>query len=474
MAFAYLPTASDIHNIRLVSRNFREAAWPAFGRTFNNKVFHLTYQGVTALCMVALCARVVPYITHLYISTLQPHTQSLEPLIAWCAMSCNEQERTSRYLALDGYKTLLLEETRDLAATRDFLAAALDNLAFVENLTIVGGEHVYTSPPRSSSRALRSDTYLQKPMRSPRWHKLPDRTNDVLREAEHVVTRLYDHNAYAHTLRLLFDGLATSGDTTSNRIRRFRIFGAVHFEELAISVTRDLDSPPSSDARNMLLELNGLTHLDMQLEVLNRGSNGLLEATINRLNLPLPGFLARMRNITSLRLSFPPDVYDMDDNLTVAAYLGASSDLYGLAIRPTVVPTSLLALPRLPAHRQPLHFPHLKELYLANLILDTSRRLRVFLASHAATLRTLRLQAVQVVSRDDSEWIALLYSLHSPHMHLEVFQILPFIDAAHQFRLENDPRTVWVDLDGDALRGCASKQAQILGWEEGEMKEDEG
>lgn len=229
MAFAYLPTASDIHNIRLVSRNFREAAWPAFGRTFNNKVFHLTYQGVTALCMVALCARVVPYITHLYISTLQPHTQSLEPLIAWCAMSCNEQERTSRYLALDGYKTLLLEETRDLAATRDFLAAALDNLAFVENLTIVGGEHVYTSPPRSSSRALRSDTYLQKPMRSPRWHKLPDRTNDVLREAEHVVTRLYDHSAYAHTLRLLFDGLATSGDTTSNRIRRFRIFGGAAF-----------------------------------------------------------------------------------------------------------------------------------------------------------------------------------------------------------------------------------------------------
>ncbi len=468
MAFAFLPTASDIHNTRLVSQNFREAAWPAFGRTFNNKVFHVTFRGITAMCMVALCKRVVPYITHLYISTLRPHRQSLEPLIAWSAMSSNEQERTARNIALEGYRMLLQDEAQDPVVPREYLAAALRGLKFVENLTIVGGEHVYGSPPRASSRALRSYAIFRPPVRSPRWHKFPDDINNVLFEAEHVVTCLYDHNAYAKTLRLLFDSLARTDIITCDRMRRLRIVGAVHFEELAESMSKDLGGLLFSDPGNAGLELNGLTHLDMQLEVLDRGSNGLMEATINRLNSPLPGFLSRMRNITSLRLSFPPDVYDMDDDHTVAAYLRASSDLYGLATRPITVPTTL------PALRQPLHFPHLKELYLANLIVDTCLRLRAFLRSHAATLRTLRLQAVQVVSRDDSEWIEFLYSLHAPHMHLEVFQILPFIDAAHQFRLENDPRTVWVDLDGDALRGCATKKAQILGWEEGEAAEEEG
>ncbi|TKA80856.1 hypothetical protein B0A55_02336 [Friedmanniomyces simplex] len=471
MVFGNLNTAEDVHSTRLVSQNFREAAWPAFGRTFNHKVFHLTRQGVTALRLVSLCERVVPYIKHLHISALRPHERGLDSLLAWGAMSCDELEPLCRYTAWEAYQVMVdeNEEDKSLGTTTETLAAALGGLRVLENITLVGGDKLYVSPaPPNTLTSQSGATLLFSGRRSPRWHNLPSCINIMLREAEQVVTCLYDHYAYAPTLRLLFDGLATSGSTTCNRIRRFCILGAVQFDELSPFVNADPHAPPFSNAGNTVAQLGGLTHLELRIDAVGADSSGSVEATIARIVSPLPAFLTSMRNITSLRLSFPADIWDVNDRLLANIYLPASADLYGLATNHLAGPpstaagsTSLYAASRA-NNPLTLHFPHLKDLYLGNLVIDTCLHLRAFLGSHATTLRTLRLQAVQVASRDEEQWIHFLYSLHAPRMQLEVFVILPFMDAAHQRRLEEDPRTMWVRLDERALKGCATK-AEIVG-----------
>ncbi|TKA80848.1 hypothetical protein B0A55_02334 [Friedmanniomyces simplex] len=440
MVFGNLNTAEDVHNTRLVSQNFREAAWPAFGRTFNHKVFHLTRQGVTALRLVSLCERVVPYIKHLHISAQRPHERGLDSLLAWGAMSCDELEPLCRYTAWEAYQVMLdeNEEDKSLAMTTETLSAALGGLRVLENITLVGGDNVYVSPaPPDTLTSQSGATLLFSGRRSPRWYNLPSCINTMLREAEQVVTRLYDHYAGAPTLRLLFDGLATSGSTTCNRIRRFRILGAVQFDELSPFVNTDPHAPPFSNAGNTVAQLGGLTHLELRIDAVGADSSGSVEATIARIVSPLPAFLTSMRNITSLRLSFPADIWDVTDRLLANVYLPASADLYGLT---------------------------------TNHLADTCLHLRAFLGSHAPTLRTLRLQAVQVASRDEEQWIHFLYSLHAPRMQLEVFVILPFMDAAHRRRLEEDPRTMWVRLDERALKGCATR-AEIVGFEQGGLED---
>ena len=69
--FGYLHYDSAIiHAIRQVCQRFRDAAWPAFGHTFNHKVFHLTKGSLSYLVQLASDDRMAPYIKQLHISTI--------------------------------------------------------------------------------------------------------------------------------------------------------------------------------------------------------------------------------------------------------------------------------------------------------------------------------------------------------------------------------------------------------------------
>lgn len=69
--FRFLHTESaSVHAVRRTCVLFRDAAWTAFGHTFNRKVFHLWKGSLDCLSAVASMERTASYVTQLNISTV--------------------------------------------------------------------------------------------------------------------------------------------------------------------------------------------------------------------------------------------------------------------------------------------------------------------------------------------------------------------------------------------------------------------
>jgi len=64
------PTSADVHAVRLACRAFESAAWPAFARTFDHKVFHIMSASLDALLALARHEEARSYIRELNLSTV--------------------------------------------------------------------------------------------------------------------------------------------------------------------------------------------------------------------------------------------------------------------------------------------------------------------------------------------------------------------------------------------------------------------
>ena len=85
-----------IHAVRRVCRRFQDAAWPAFGHTFNHKVFHLTKGSLSYLVQLASDDRMAPYVKQLHISTISIVRPCLSNMLDWIHRDCDERERQRR------------------------------------------------------------------------------------------------------------------------------------------------------------------------------------------------------------------------------------------------------------------------------------------------------------------------------------------------------------------------------------------
>lgn len=84
-AFDLLSSSSDdVHAVRLACRTFCDAAWSAFGRTFNHKVFHILHRrSLQSLEAIASVGRAAPYITKLNVSTASFSNEGYRALCHW-------------------------------------------------------------------------------------------------------------------------------------------------------------------------------------------------------------------------------------------------------------------------------------------------------------------------------------------------------------------------------------------------------
>ncbi len=64
----------SINAAREVCRKFEKAAWPAFAKSFNHRIFHPTADSLQRLVDFSKNENAAPYLTKLYISTIKPTT----------------------------------------------------------------------------------------------------------------------------------------------------------------------------------------------------------------------------------------------------------------------------------------------------------------------------------------------------------------------------------------------------------------
>ncbi|KAK5676341.1 hypothetical protein LTS10_011153 [Elasticomyces elasticus] len=443
----HLDTTRDVCSVRLVSRNVYRAAWPAFGRLFDHKTVCLTGEGIRVLSLVG------PHVTHLRISSKLWSHKPLKPLRAWYLAAESAQTRDQRIETYLEYSTIVEAECSYcwLGHSTGALARAFIGMKRLEKLTIVRGSDNHVCSPRS---------YLQ-----------GKKLCAMLTAAEEHINYIYGRNIYHATLRIVFDGLAMGGRSTCERIHCFKFSTAVRFEDLEPLVSRDLSRPMFSNSGNMVWQLAGITHLHLDLKLPRHTDRRVIVGT--GLNTRLPNFLSSMRCLISLNLIFPREYWDIKEHTSLDSYATSATSLFGL--------TTLLGGPDRRGASSPVSdlddedsgsagptnhmvqynsapFPYLQTLELASLPLKSSVDLSAFLTRHKLTLRNLTLRAV-TLGRVDTEWIDFICSLHPPHMDLDVFRMIPFMDVAQREQLYE--QASFVHISRAMLNGCA-KDAKLV------------
>lgn len=131
----------SVHAVRRTCVLFRDAAWSAFGHTFNRKVFHLSKGSLDCLSELASKERTASYVTQLNLSTVT--FDALKGLWDWCEYGRDAEEMHQQSVHQQ-HLDYMAEDVRLEAQgwLREQLEEAMKGLPKLETIVIVDGENL--------------------------------------------------------------------------------------------------------------------------------------------------------------------------------------------------------------------------------------------------------------------------------------------------------------------------------------------
>ena len=136
---------TDVHNVRLTNRVFHNCAWPAFGSTFNDKVFHVTWASVANLIALAGHPSAACCVKTLNLSTVSMSADAAAEFWYWLTSSKNaalyrHQLRSKASLAV---RAASARENEDwFVELNDQLRQAVNLLRKLDTITIIDGREL--------------------------------------------------------------------------------------------------------------------------------------------------------------------------------------------------------------------------------------------------------------------------------------------------------------------------------------------
>ncbi|KAK3116131.1 hypothetical protein LTR53_003804 [Teratosphaeriaceae sp. CCFEE 6253] len=349
-AFVHLADDSGaVANVRLTCRRFHDAAWKAFGMTFNRKVFHpLTHCSAVSLATLASCGTAARQVTTLNLSTVTFSRGGLAMLRLWNADKAERgvgpDARAARLVGVaceDDYQRIMLYD--EVAEGNGELAQrfvkALTGLRNVNAVEIVSWPtRRCWQWPAELTQGPESQHGMDEACRA--------RLVDIYRGEEHAERRVLDR------LREALLGNSILRDS----LHELYVVPEVDMAALPLGLQIPLCSRETSVKPLTLFP--ALSKLDIQVE-----HNWLSIPSASAHGHLVPAFLIGMPALTTLHLSLPR----MNE--------ATGERVFGTRL--------FLNIAALPAFRQ------LRDLRLENLHLFSSTLFKEFLHKHAKTLRRL-------------------------------------------------------------------------------------
>lgn len=141
--FEKLEDTADVESVREVCPAFEQAAWPAFAKSFNERVFHPTEDSLKKLKKFAENKNAAPYLKVLNISTAKKILPQPEPPLTSISMFV-ESLRDPGNLS-----QRQLQELEHRLALAHVLHGAMAKLVSLETISVVEGNELYAKFPCS-------------------------------------------------------------------------------------------------------------------------------------------------------------------------------------------------------------------------------------------------------------------------------------------------------------------------------------